>query len=311
MRIVIIINILTILILSKSFGQKIEKIYLNNNDSTSNRYLAISPPKLPWKGVMFLVPSFGETPEGVLEQTDLPILAAQQGLVTIIPTFKTGLLSLGIDSLTQQSFKELIIDVDKRYKLHNLKFYVGGFSIGGTCAVKFTELAIKDNFKFKPVAIFAVDAPLDFEGFYKSYKRMLRLAPNSEISKEAAYMIGRIEEIMNGTPENVTKNYYKYSPYSFSDTTQTAIKYLVNTPITYYSEPDINWWIKEYNLDYSGLNVLDGSCMINELKLLGNAKANLVITQDKGYRKPNNSKQPHSWSIIDNPELIRWLLSQK
>lgn len=304
-------TILLFLFLTNSFAQKIEKIYLNKKDSTSNRYLVITPPKLPLKGFMFLIPSFGETPEGVLEQTDLPILAAEQGILTIIPTFKTGLLSLGIDSLTQQSFKELIIDADKRYKLNNLKFYVGGFSIGGSCVVKFAELAIKDNFKFKPNAVFAVDSPLDFERFYKSYKRIQRLAPNSKISKEAAYMTGRIVELMGGTPGNSIKNYYNYSPYSLSDTTQTAIKYLKNTPITYYSEPDINWWMKEYNLDYSSLNTLDGSCMINELKLLGNTNTNLVITQDKGYRRPNNRKQPHSWSIVDNPELIKWLLSQR
>src|SRR5436190_1865272 len=117
------IIILTFFILTKSFGQKIEKVYLNKNDSTSNRYVSIYPTKLPWKGFMFLIPSFYETPEGVLEQTDLPILAAEQGILTIIPTFKTGLGSLGIDSLTQQSFKEIIKDVESRYNLKDLKFY--------------------------------------------------------------------------------------------------------------------------------------------------------------------------------------------
>ena len=94
-------------------------------------------------------------------------------------------------------------------------------------------------------------------------------------------------------------------------TTQTAIKYIRNIPIAYYSEPDISWWMNEYNLDYSGLNVRDGSCMINELKLLGNTNANLIITENKGYRKPNNRKQPHSWSIVDNQELLNWLLMIK
>jgi hypothetical protein len=103
--------------------------------------------------------------------------------------------------------------------------------------------------------------------------------------------------------------YIKKSPYSFTDTSQTAIKYLKNTPIKYYTEPEINWKMKEYNGDFSNQNALDGSCMINELILLGNTNAHLVITQDKGYRKPNNRKQPHSWSIVDNPELLMWLLS--
>src|SRR5690606_20982905 len=113
------ITFLIFFILTNSFGQKIERIYLNENDSTSNRYLAISPQEI--KGYMFLIPSFYESPEHVMEQTDLPVLAAKQGILTIIPTFKTGIASFGIDSLTQLSFKEILGDVHNRYNLTNLK----------------------------------------------------------------------------------------------------------------------------------------------------------------------------------------------
>jgi hypothetical protein len=302
--------ILTFLILTLSCGQDIEKVYLDKNDSTINRYLEISPTNLQMKGFMFLIPSFREKPEDVLMQTDLSKLAAEQGILTIIPTFKTGIESFGIDSLSQQSLKEIIEDVASKHKLMGLKFYVGGFSIGGSCAVKFAELAIKDNFKYKPNAVFAVDPPLDFERFYHSYKRTLRLSVNSQPNQEAVYMIERIEKEMNGTPEAAIQNYYKYSPYSFSDMKQTAIKFLINIPIRIYTEPDINWWLKERGEDYSGMNALDGSCMINELNRLGNHNAYLITTQNKGYRKPDNRRHPHSWSIIDNNELIKWLLNQ-
>ncbi|MEO6903887.1 MAG: hypothetical protein ABI315_12175 [Bacteroidia bacterium] len=70
--------------------------------------------------------------------------------------------------------------------------------------------------------------------------------------------------------------------------------------------------MKEYgSTDYSDINGLDGSCMINELVLLGNKNAELILTENKGYRRPNPSKQPHSWSIIDDEELIQWLQSLK
>ena len=51
--------------------------------------------------------------------------------------------------------------------------------------------------------------------------------------------------------------------------------------------------------------------MINELNRLGNQNAELITTQKKGYRKPDNKRHPHSWSIVDNDELINWLLNQK
>jgi esterase/lipase len=303
--------ILTLLAQNKSFAQKTEKVYLDKNDNTSNCYLAIYPNTLPLKGFMFLIPGFGETPEDVQMQTDLSKLAAEQGILTVIPMFKTGVKTLGIDNLTQQSFREMIEDITGKNKLIDTKFYVGGFSIGGSCVVKFAELAVKDNFKYKPNAVFVIDPPLDFERFYKSNKRTLRLSVNSNPSQEVVYMVDRIEKEMNGTPETAIQNYYKYSPYSFSDTKQTAIKYLINTPIRFYTEPDINWWLNERGGDYSGMNALDGSCMINELNRLGNKNAFLITTQNKGYRKPDHKRHPHSWSIVDNDELVKWLLSQK
>jgi len=298
--------------LSHSFGQKIEKVYLNENDLITNRYMAVCPLDIPYQGYMFLIPSFYESPEHVMEQTDLPMLAAQKGILTIIPTFKTGLASFGIDRLTQLSLKEIIEDVHKRYNLKDSTFYIGGFSIGGSCAVKFAEDAVKDQYEYQPDAIFVVDPPLDFIRLYNSFKRTLRIAPNSKLRKEALYMTDRIEQELQGTPTTNTQNYINKSPYCFTDTNQTAIKHIVNIPIRYYTEPELHWKMKEYgSTDYSDINGIDGSCMINELVLLGNKHAQLILTKDKGYRRPNHRKQPHSWSIIDNSELFQWLQNLK
>lgn len=65
--------------------------------------------------------------------------------------------------------------------------------------------------------------------------------------------------------------------------------------IRIYSEPDIDWWLKERDLDLTGVN----------------SKAELIVTSNKGFRKPQNIRHPHSWSIVDNEELLGWLLGQK
>ena len=57
-------------------------------------------------------------------------------------------------------------------------------------------------------------------------------------------------------------------------------------------------------------NITDHAAMINELQRLGNKNAVLVTTTDKGYRKPNNMRHPHSWSIADPEQIIKWLQSQ-
>jgi hypothetical protein len=290
----------------KVTNPKIEKVYLDNSDSTKNCYTIIYPPKLPWTGYMFLIPGFGETAENVLQQTELPIMLAQNGILTIIPTFQDGVLSFGVDNLSQQSFERILKDVISKQTLTKQKFYVGGFSIGGSCAIKYAE-----NSSIKPTAVFAIDPPLDFERFYNSAKRNIRISKDNEMIEEDVYMINRLELETGGNPTKHLTEYQSLSPYSFTDTEQKAIKKLINTPLRIYSEPDIIWKLNERGSDFTHMNVTECSAMINELKKLGNNNAQLIITQNKGFRKPENIKQPHSWSIVDNDELIKWLLIQK
>lgn len=284
----------------------IKKVYLDKTDTTKNFYTIIYPPKLPWTGYIFLVAGFGETAEKVLQQTDLPKKLALNGILTIIPTFQDGVLSFGVDSLSQQSFGRILRDVTTRHKLIDQPFYLGGYSIGGSCILKYAEES-----DIKPNAVFAIDPPIDFEQMYNSSKRNLRLSVNTEPNGESVFLLKKIKEIMNGTPEDAIANYQKISPYSFTDTSQTAIKKLLKVPLRIYTEPDIHWWMKERGMDYTSMNSTLHSAMINELNRLGNRNAKLIITLNKGYRKPDNNRHPHSWSIVDNDELIKWLQKQK
>ncbi|MEO7524409.1 MAG: hypothetical protein ABIT58_09965 [Ferruginibacter sp.] len=293
-----------------SFAQKIETVYLDSDNKNSNFYIAVLPENKPVKAFMFLLDGYGASPMEVLLHTDIPAYAAEQGILTLIPILKTGALYFGIDSASQQSLHDQVNAVVARYHLEGKDLYIGGLSIGGSCAVKFAELAVRNNYKVKPKAVFGVDPPLDFEHFYNGAKRVVRLSGPNEVSREVTFMLTKIEKEMKGTPETAIENYYEISPYSFSDTSQRAVKLLINTPLMLISEPDIQWWLNERGYDYSYLNVVDHAAMINELQRLGNSNAVLVTTTNKGYRNPGNIRHPHAWSIADKENLIKWLLSQ-
>lgn len=294
-----------------SFGQKLETVYLDTKDSTSNMYIAVVPNIKPIKAFMFLLDGFGASPQDILLQTELPKYAAKQGILTILPILKTGSLYFGIDSLSQQSLNDQIKTVIGKYHLQGKDFYIGGFSVGGSCAVKYAEVAATNNCLIKPKAVFGIDPPLDWERFYNSAKRIVRLSDPTKVSGEITYMIDRIEKEMKGNPQKVIENFHNTSPYSFSDTTQRAVKTLIKTPIMIISEPDIQWWLSQRGYDFNYINVTDQAAMINELQRLGNNKAILVATNNKGYRKPGSKRHPHSWSIADPVQLTNWLLSQK
>ena len=307
----IIFLLLTVFVSIISFGQKLETVYFDTKDSTSNMYIAVIPDTKPIKAFMFLLDGLGGSPQDILVQTELPRYAAKQGILTILPILKTGSLYFGVDSLSQKSLKNQIKSVIDKYHLQGKDFYIGGFSIGGSCAVKYAELAAKNNYTTKPKAVFAVDPPLDWERFYNSAKRVVRLSDLSKVNSEVTYMIDKIEKEMKGTPLTALENFYNISPYSFSDMTQRAVKNLIKTPIMLITEPDIQWWLSQRGYGISDLNIIDITEMINELRKLGNSKAVLVTTTNKGYRKPDNKRHPHSWSIADPVTLTKWLLSQK
>ncbi len=289
----------------QGFTQEVEKVYLNKNDSVANLYHLFQPVKPEKNAFLVLLPGFGQTPEDVLLQTELPVLAAENGILTIIPVVSTGLTSFGIDKASQKSLHTILKDVKGRFNLEQAQFFIGGFSIGGSAAFRFAQSAQSN---FEPAAVFGIDPPLDFERLYHSFQRHIRLSVNTEPSGEAIYMIERMEKEMKGSPETALINYRKMSPYSFSDTTQAALQALRNIPLRIYTEPDINWWLENRNSDYSAMNALDASAMVNELNLLGNEEAQFITTENKGYRKPYDNKHPHSWSIVNNQELIDWLL---
>jgi len=302
---------LAVLISIVSLGQKLETTYLNPKDTTANMYIAVIPEDRPIKAFLILLDGFGVTsPKGLLAETQLPILAAKQGVLVILPILATGSLYFGSDDASQESLKSLIGMVSDKYHLQGKDFYLGGFSIGGTCAVKYTELSVRDNYWIKPKAVFAVDPPLDWERFFNAAKRVVRLSEPGKVNPEVSYMIGRIEKEMEGTPQKAIENYYDRSPYSFTDTTQRAVRNLINTPLMLISEPDIQWWMSNRGYDYSFINVEDQAAMIDELQRLGNKKAILVTTTGKGYREPGHARHPHSWSIADPGTVMKWLLSQ-
>ena len=127
---------------------------------------------------------------------------------------------------------------------------------------------------------------------------------------ESNYILKRSRKEFGGTPYDNLESYHQLSPYSFNDTTQHAIKPLVDLPVRLYTEPDVLWWIDE-GVDYSLMNAFDFAAMTNELKRMGSSKVQLIMTKDKGFRKPGNERHPHSWSIAEPAGLVKWLLDQR
>lgn len=282
---------------SEKSATELTDILLNDKSGKSYGYTAILPENGEAESYMLLIPGFGESASNVLESSCLPIEAAQRGIAVFIPMLQDGVESYSFSSESQGTLKNIVADIRNRFGLDEKEYCIGGFSMGGSAAIRYAELSAEN----RPMCVFAIDSPLDYERFRYSTERDVKVYKKGIAEGDSIY-IKLLDDI---TP------IVKDSPYLLSDTSHQAILPLRNIPVRYYIEPAEQWWLDNRQTDVLGLNIIDGTAFINDLRLIGNERAELIITSRKGYRNNGKTYHPHSWSIVDTNNLIEWINSCK
>jgi len=283
--------------------------YFDKEDSTRN-YGIVYRPNEPAKKLLVLLPGFGESPQLAEIETDIPKVAVAQGILTIILSNSDGNLSFQIDQKAQTFLDTIIPFLLNKYQIPNDQYYLGGFSLGGAAVVKYVQHCNVYDITPKPKAVFAIDPPLDFYRLYGVYERWLTDTSSYFTSKQVYItMLEKMRTYFRGDLSNAYQNYLKLSPYCYEDKDKIGVRLFENTiPVRIYCEPDFNWAMDEKHWSAYDLNVIDNVSFINELKKSGNKNAQLILTKDKGFRKILKFKHPHSWSIADASETVKWLL---
>lgn len=291
---------------STSFYRTVE--YFEPGDSSKNYAIVYHPNQSP-KKMLILLTGFGESPFLAERESDIPTIAASNGILTLILSNNDGITSFHIDGNAQYYLDSLIPVLLGRYNIPEDAYYVGGFSLGGSGMVKYVQHCNVYNITPKPKAVFAIDPPLDFLRLYKVYDRWYK-EESPFFANKPLYkiMLDKMETFFRGTPADAYENYLSLSPFCYEDTKNFGVILFENTPITIYCEPDFDWGLKEKKWNAYDWNILDNVTFINGLIENGNTNAQLIITQNKGERKILKLKYPHSWSIADGQELIKWLM---
>lgn len=302
-----LVLLVALLVSGPVFAQQTTITYRTPRDSTINYYMTVVPVGPP-KGLLVLLPGYGGLPEGEYAETDLPNEAARQGLMTILVTLQQGFQSFYVDDASQQTLSDMIREVQTKHKLTGKKLYVGGFSLGGSGAVRYAERAAAAPDLPRPAAVFAVDPPLDFVRLYESMQKVKYQSKAEVAVDEANFFTERMRHEFGGEPTTHLAQYVARSPYCHSDTSRRNPNLLKNMPIRLITEPDIDWQMTERNRDLYDMNTLDCVALITYLRAVGNTRAVYVQTTGKGYRKQTKIRNPHSWSIADPKATVGWLL---
>lgn len=285
------------------FGQEVERVY-RTQDSTQNFYLALTP-KTTIKGLLVILPGFGGPPRDVLQETDLPAKARNDGYLVVIPYL--ALQTNCSDSVSQSRLGTLIPEVIKRYKVPNNNLIIGGHSIGGNGALLYAESAFKTNSKklIKPKLVFGVDPPLDMKRLWESFMYFKKVNFSKTAVNEAVYFIKRFEAELGGTPFEQSNAYAKISSFYRDAPDGGNAKFLKSIPVRLYCDPDINWYIENRRTPIEHTNLADLTACIVQLKLLGNDDAELITNIGKGFF-PDGRRHPHAFSQLDSDEFLKW-----
>jgi hypothetical protein len=72
---------------------------------------------------------------------------------------------------------------------------------------------------------------------------------------------------LGGSPTDAAEAYRRQSPVLASLPDGGNARFLSSTPIRLYTEPDVQWWMENRNLDYHAINSVDHAALINVLCL--------------------------------------------
>lgn len=234
--------------------------------------------------------------------------AIQNNLAVLYATTDNRLEFL-FDKSKLQELENYINEVIIKYNIPKDNLLYCGMSLEGTRAMKLAMFAESPDskHKLKPKAIVLCDSPLDMVRFHKEMVKAKELNFNPVTANEGTWVSGYLEANLGGTPEENMEAYINYSPYCYSDENVNNYLNFKNIAIRAYTEPDVNWWIDTRRKDYYSMNSIDLAALINSLKIAGNENAELIITNNKGYLQ-NGTRHPHSWSIVDEKDMIDWFL---
>ncbi|MEO9475927.1 MAG: hypothetical protein ABJG41_10345 [Cyclobacteriaceae bacterium] len=295
---------LSILITSIIGVQAQNHVRHNYGKAENQYYLALKPESKEIKGAIVLLPGFGQSPETIFSESKIPNAAYAHNILTI----EIGVGSkLYTDAQVVNNLNQAMNHAMETYNLSPAQFVIGGFSAGGTVALRYAEYAYekKNMTAIRPKGVFAVDSPVDLFEIWKYFERELEKGFSEAGYGEAQYVSDlMVNEI--GTPDKNQTTYNRLTPFNTRVKEPGNEQYLKDIGVRVYHDIDVAWQLKNRRRSLYDTNALPASELINRLMLTGNDKAEFMQAKLPGIRS-NGMRHPHSWSIVDEVELILWV----
>ncbi len=288
-------------------AQETHLVYRSPTDTLAYGYKLFLPAGQP-RGLVVIGANYGNTYVDLeFQQAQIGALLQARGVASIYVN-NTPWRNNYFNSSVLAAFDTIIGTVVREHGIPAGRVIVGGLQMGGTLALKYAERCAEGACppETVPRGVFAVDPVLDFTRFWRAYDVYLRRPGGAKGAR--ALVKGSIERELGGTPDQVPEVYARNSVYMHFDVNGGRASLLRSTPVRLYMEPDVHWYMTNFEDDLITSNAADIAGLALFLRRIGNTRSELVTPTGRSVL-PDGRPSPHAWRMIDEPALVEWIVA--
>jgi hypothetical protein len=204
-----------------------------------------------------------------------------------------------------------LIKIFNENKLPQKNIFFLGIMTSGHRALKYVEYCQKKNSPLasKITGVVLCESALDWVRQWYEGQKQVRDSRTEVGHFEGKMVTYLFEKHLKCTPITNMEKMVAFSPYSYFDTKMKHIQSYKKLAIRAYTFADTDYWFSAPGKGVYDSNYPDMSGIINELKLAGNKKAELIVFQ-KENTTGQHTKQSGTWGMVDKKELLDWITKQ-
>ena len=292
-------------------AQSMRKHFLRLAGSTSvsavskRVFYQLDPAPHTARGLLVLLPGFGEPARDVFRATSLAQEAAQRGFVVLVVEINNHIC---LDTADTRLLDEVIGQLVRQRPALANRLVVGGFSAGGQLAFAYAEALVRDSMQrpWHLRGVLGVDPPLDLVTHWQRAEYHLAQQDCPEFRPYDQRTIQQLTRELGGSPAQLPGVYLARSAFVRTDSAGGNARWLRTLPVRLYAEPDLAFWQAICpSQQPEDQNAYGAAALIARLRRQGNTRAQYIQTTGKGI--VGRHRMPHSWSIVDAPDCAKWL----
>jgi hypothetical protein len=309
------------LLISSTVAQRIYHQYTPPKDSLRIGYSKSDLLPFNDKGYTLILPETATQINGILisiedDKFNLQDSSQQIHHHALAKNFAVLYISTGVPVdlfFSAASFKFVDTTIRKvfsNYKLPNKNIFFLGVSLAGHRALKYWDYCWQGKSVFKPniMGFVLCEGVLDWVRMWYECKKGVRDNFAESSIFEGKLVTYLLEKNLRSTPKTNIEKYLDFSAYSYFDEENRHIKDLKFFAVRAYTEPATHYWMEEKRKTTYDTNFPDMVGIINELKLLGSTKAELIVfNQDKRNKDRRNPN--YTWALVNKAELMDWIVA--